>query len=262
MQRIKWFDGLRGLFCIWIILFHYTARYSILYDCDDILFLVTEGGKVGVLLFFVLSGFLCMMTSDKYYKESGWKWFSKKIKRLYPSFFIVCCLLFLIDNFVVGLRDSVSLTIFFKSLLLIPMYSPTIDGAHWYVFALVRYYLVFWLILRFKLQKQFIFWVSVVCIILINGSAKRVGIFNPCQYIIPEWIDSRMIQGVFLYYVVKDAEINVFDKRYLTLYCVNGLIIVLTGSAFYSIILLAGLPLLFYRKIEKIHIAVKKNTIF
>ncbi len=81
------FDGIRAIAIIGVTFFH-------LYPS------IVKGGYLGVSLFFVLTGFLLSITSKKNFQILSYYW--KRIKRIYPSLFIVvlstCAFLFLFSK--------------------------------------------------------------------------------------------------------------------------------------------------------------------
>jgi peptidoglycan/LPS O-acetylase OafA/YrhL len=203
-------------------------------------FAFTNGGDVGVLGFFLFSGFFCIRSASKVVEKGAFKWYMDKIKRLYPCFLLAslsiftCSLLF--DEF----RNPPNFSDLIKSLLLIPYFSPTIDGAHWYVFALVRYYIFFSIAFHFSLHKKDLFWIILVSFIILNGLLKRINVFNPFEYFIPMWLDNRMLEGMFLFAFVQWGK-----KLYLILYILNGVIISTTRSTIPCLLILSIYPFLF-----------------
>lgn len=244
MKRLEWIDGLRGLFCIWIVLFHYTYRYSEIYNVS-LNFKFSNGGSIGVLTFFLLSGYFCAATCNKYYTNGSLNWIWNKFKRLYPQFFIACIFIFIFDNSVLNLRDSISLHALIHNLVLLPYKCPLVDGSHWYVYALVRYYIFFFVVFRFKLQEKNTFWYIIMAIIVLNGVMKRADIFNPFGYFIPTVIDNRMIEGMLLFYLL-----NTKNLHFAFLYITNGLIIAWTNNPIWAISILLVFPIMIGDKIR------------
>ena len=78
-SRIKGIDGLRGIAIIGITLFHMFPN-------------VFKGGYLGVVLFFVLTGFLMVITNKKKMENKEFsviKFYVSRIKRLYPPLLVM-----------------------------------------------------------------------------------------------------------------------------------------------------------------------------
>lgn len=78
-KHISGLDGLRGIAVIGVILYH-IFPYTV------------KGGFLGVSLFFVLSGYLLAITSERSWEKNNFtvrSFYKKRIKRIYPSLFIV-----------------------------------------------------------------------------------------------------------------------------------------------------------------------------
>lgn len=78
-SRIKGMDGLRGIAIIGITLFHMFPN-------------VFKGGYLGVVLFFVLTGFLMVITNKKKMENKEFfviKFYVSRIKRLYPPLLVM-----------------------------------------------------------------------------------------------------------------------------------------------------------------------------
>lgn len=78
-SRIKGMDGLRGIAIIGITLFHMFPN-------------VFKGGYLGVVLFFVLTGFLMVITNKKKMENKEFsviKFYGSRIKRLYPPLLVM-----------------------------------------------------------------------------------------------------------------------------------------------------------------------------
>lgn len=78
-NRIKGMDGLRGIAIIGITLFHMFPN-------------VFKGGYLGVVLFFVLTGFLMVITNKKKMENKEFsviKFYESRIKRLYPPLLVM-----------------------------------------------------------------------------------------------------------------------------------------------------------------------------
>lgn len=78
-KHISGLDGLRGIAVIGVILYHMFP-------------FAVKGGFLGVSLFFVLSGYLIAITSEKSWEKNNFtirSFYKKRIRRIYPSLLIV-----------------------------------------------------------------------------------------------------------------------------------------------------------------------------
>ena len=70
-QRILELDALRGLAAVAVVFYHYTTRYGQLFGHRDSLTVSLPWGHYGVDLFFMLSGFVILMTLER--TANSWK---------------------------------------------------------------------------------------------------------------------------------------------------------------------------------------------
>ena len=101
-QRTEGFDILRGIGITGIVLYHIFPS-------------VFPGGFLGVPLFFVLSGYLMFVTSDKTWKRGKFhvsSYYIKRFKKIFPPLFVmvmaVCCYLTLFSkSTLIGIQDEI-----------------------------------------------------------------------------------------------------------------------------------------------------------
>lgn len=135
-------QGLRGYLMIWIVLFHYTTRYPILYPSAnmDMSIRFENGGEVGIVIFFIISGFflakglLGLDSSNKKLLE----FCMHKYLRLWFPYVVSIILIFICIN-IFGLSGrECSLKTFLIDVFFI--YHPMIgyvDLAHWFIAHLI-----------------------------------------------------------------------------------------------------------------------------
>lgn len=136
-------EGLRGLLILWIVFYHYTFRYNGLYEkCVNFPVEFDNGGEVGVMMFFVISGYLA---GNTILNERGViKSFIKRYWRLWKPyslavlFILIWCLLVPLPD-----RNIDSLTAFSNLFLISHPGIEYVDSAHWYVSAIVEIQLLF-----------------------------------------------------------------------------------------------------------------------
>ena len=149
MGRLKELDSLRGIACIFVLLFHYTTRYSKLFNTELTINLVdVRFGGMGVDLFFIISGFVIFLTIKKTTTPS--EFLFKRFSRLYPTFWICVFLTF----FVVRSSDLIiyhrSFSELFLNLSMVPgiFGVDRVDGVYWSLLPeLAFYFLMFGLLL-------------------------------------------------------------------------------------------------------------------
>lgn len=152
-KEIKWITPVRGLLAIWIVLFHYTFRFSELYDIHFTP-VFDNGGKVGVSTFFIISGFLTRATLFRFY-ENKILWIVRKYLRLWWSY-IVCTFVTLAFLITFGLegRDNIAIIDVIKDLFMMPYISGYIEPATWYVRSLVQYYVIVFVLSQFNFFEK------------------------------------------------------------------------------------------------------------
>ncbi|MDD6796041.1 MAG: acyltransferase [Clostridiaceae bacterium] len=100
-NHIKGLDGLRGIAVIGVVLYHIYSN-------------TIKGGFLGVALFFVLSGYLIAVTSERDWSKHKFtflNFYKKRIKRILPPLLIViltsvCLLMIISPNGIGGIRKE------------------------------------------------------------------------------------------------------------------------------------------------------------
>jgi len=172
------FDVLRFIAAVIVILFHMQFTYDFLKNIPKIF----VAGPQMVTFFFVLSGFVLVLSSMKYEKIPIMNFIKKRIKKLYPIYFISLIPIIAI-SIVLGKLDISNIMIdlvFLQSW--IPPYPLRLNGPAWYLSTLMALYIIFPFILNFikeyKIKSIHVFYVSLliwaitqmVIILLLNSS--------------------------------------------------------------------------------------------
>jgi peptidoglycan/LPS O-acetylase OafA/YrhL len=141
-----------------IVLFHYTFRG---YAADNMSTLhFSEVGaifKYGFLanyLFFILSGFTILLNiQNKNFKT----FISSRVLRLYPSFWVAVCLTTLATIFWGGSRYHVEPLQFLLNLTMLNGFIgiKSVDGAYWFVFVVLKFYLIIAMLILLKLVNYY-----------------------------------------------------------------------------------------------------------
>ena len=174
-RRVGELDLLRFLAAMAVTMFHLMFRG---YASDDfsklpypLLAPVAKYGFLGVELFFIISGFVILMTASK----GNLKHFTiSRITRLYPTFWVCCTLTFVAILLIGGERFSASLGQFLVNLTMLSGFTdvPPIDGAYWSLFVELQFYVLVGLVLLFGQLRR-----SQLLLALWLGAAVLLNIF-------------------------------------------------------------------------------------
>jgi peptidoglycan/LPS O-acetylase OafA/YrhL len=157
LKRIPFLDGLRGVAILMVILFHAYARSpeSVPYGHKYSGIEFFQYGQLGVDLFFMISGFVILMTLEKtpnFFQFTYHRW-----RRLFPAMLIVSILVFTTARVVFPerphgipvLRDLLpGLTFIDNNVLSWIFHSPQglLEESFWSLFVEVKFYIVFGII--------------------------------------------------------------------------------------------------------------------
>lgn len=155
-SRANEIDLLRFLAAIAVVLFHYAFRGYVAHSSPmpyPLLESIAKYGRYGVELFFLISGFVILMTASggslKHFVIS-------RIVRLYPAFWVCCTLTFLIlllfasgkPTFVQYLSNMTMLSSFSFMQKLAAV--THIDGAYWSLVVEMRFYMLVAIVLMLR----------------------------------------------------------------------------------------------------------------
>ncbi|MCP4745254.1 MAG: acyltransferase [Desulfobacteraceae bacterium] len=198
-------DILRVVGMLGIVFFHYTFRG---YAADDmsvlhfpILGRFFQYGYLGIYLYLMISGYtIALSTQNKNFTN----FVSSRIFRLYPSFWIAVCLTAIATMYWGGNRYQVDLKQFIVNLTMLSEFVgiPSVDGAYWFMYVILRFYFLVSLMLFFNVLKhQDLFagsWL-ILSLLLVFFDIRYWGYF-----LIPEY-SSFLISGILFYSTKKDA---------------------------------------------------------
>jgi peptidoglycan/LPS O-acetylase OafA/YrhL len=153
MNRIKYLDGLRGIAILLVISHHAFTRWTFMlpYKNEYTDFIVFHTGWLGVQLFFMISGFVILMTLEKC--ENFHEFIKKRWLRLFPAMLIASLISYFSAFYFVERTTGIpQLNDFFSGLLFIePTWINTIfnidsdvlEGGFWSLFVEVKFYCIF-----------------------------------------------------------------------------------------------------------------------
>ncbi len=152
-NRVGEIDLLRFLAAMAVVLFHYTFRGYAASNYSPMAFAdispVTKYGYLGVELFFLISGFVILMTASS---GSLNKFIASRIARLYPAFWFGCTLTFIAIFIFGGERFSADVKQFLLNLTMLHefIHVKSIDGVYWTLTIELKFYAMVVLVLLLR----------------------------------------------------------------------------------------------------------------
>jgi peptidoglycan/LPS O-acetylase OafA/YrhL len=182
INRINYLDGHRGIAILLVMAFHAFCRWTeiVPYTNQFAEFPLFKFGFLGVQLFFILSGFVILMTLDKCQNFQGFLY--QRWLRLFPAMLICSLIIFLSAGFfferpqgAVVAKDLIPGLTFIEPYYLSKLIGSvrSIEGAFW------------------SLYVEFKFYIISACIYFIWGSKKLVYILFILFFI---WFFSYLLQ--------------------------------------------------------------------
>ncbi|WP_333312645.1 MULTISPECIES: acyltransferase family protein [unclassified Microcoleus] len=157
IRRVNEIDFLRFFAAVMVMLHHYSFRG---YAADGmstmpypLLAPVAKYGYLGVQLFFLISGFVILMTAST---GSLKKFIVSRFARLYPAFWVCCTVTFVTITTIGGKYYSASIGQYFINMTMLSGFIgvPSIDGAYWSIFTELKFYALIALLLIFRKINQ------------------------------------------------------------------------------------------------------------
>ena len=137
-ERLTSLDGLRAVAALIVMLYHYTQRYRERFDANwHPLF--SYDGQFGVLLFFMISGYVITLTTQRIRRPRDFLFF--RVSRLYPTFWV--CMAITTVLMVIAkapptipspfkfLLNTTMLVKTIRRFMHWPDNQPYVDGAYW-----------------------------------------------------------------------------------------------------------------------------------
>lgn len=141
-SRIVELDALRGIAALGVVFYHYTLRYDQIYGHTSPLPITVSAGRYGVLLFFMISGFVILMSLE--HTKRIQDFVVKRVVRLYPTYWVAIALTFSLVA-VLGLpgREVSASDAVLNSLMVHPFWGiPNVDGVYWTLLIELIFYIV------------------------------------------------------------------------------------------------------------------------
>lgn len=206
-ERFYDLDALRFLAAIIVVLYHYTFRGTAADDLSplrfDLLGEVSRYGYLGVDLFFMISGFVILMSAG----HGNWgKFLISRFVRIYPVFWLavpitgLAMYLYGAPPFAVGLKT------WFLNLFLVGSYVgvPYLDSVYWSLLVELKFYFLIFIALIFGWIGRIVQLLSVWLVISLVLTFSPVHIPYLGFFFFPEW-SHYFIAGSLFYLIRKDG---------------------------------------------------------
>jgi len=164
-MKNKQVESIRGIIMVMIMFYHYTYRFTELYNINTINFFSLDNwGTIGVNTFFIISGYYMLSKDTLQYNAK--EFFIKKFFRLYPAY-VLCLTITFISMLIFGLENrTVTFIDYIINLFMVNGFIgiPYVDGGHWYLTYLILFYVIVSLAIYFKMEKR----KFIICWIICN----------------------------------------------------------------------------------------------
>jgi len=200
-RRLNELDLLRFLAAIAVVFFHYAFRGYAKGDMSTMPYpLLAEPAKYGYLgveLFFMISGFVILMTASSNNLRA---FFISRVVRLCPAFWVCCTITFAITLAIGQPRYSADFYQYIINMAFLSelMGIPQIDGVYWSLFVEIQFYLMISILLAFKkiekIETYLVFW------LLISATAELLA-FEKLRSILITDYAAYFIAGATFYII-------------------------------------------------------------
>ncbi len=198
-------DFLRFFAALMVVFFHYTFRgYAA--DSKSVLYFPYLGevfryGYLGVSLFFMISGYVILMSA---YNKKSSEFIISRIVRLYPAYWFAVTLTFISIMVIGGVRYRADLYQYILNLTMMHRYIgvTSLDGVYWTLMVEMKFYLLIAIIIFMKQIhniKSFLGLWMVLTLVLIKYNISYLGIF-----LIPA-SSSLFIAGAYFYLIYREG---------------------------------------------------------
>ena len=205
VSRVLEVDMLRFVAAISVVIFHYSFRgfaadgytkFSI-----QSISPVTQYGYLGVNLFFIISGFVILMTAQHGCLK---RFVISRITRLYPAFWASCTLTAVVILVANDHRFSVNLFQWLVNMTMMSGFAGirSIDGVYWSLFVELKFYLLVVALIHFnKLRfiENYLFgWLVVSMLLLVKPLPYLYALFIPQHA-------PYFVSGAIFYLIYRDG---------------------------------------------------------
>jgi peptidoglycan/LPS O-acetylase OafA/YrhL len=212
--RFHQIDFLRGIACLSVVAFHFLHRGQQggwLVDATlPWLQSAAALGHMGVHLFFMVSGFVILMTAEGATVRS---FIASRVSRLYPAFWVGVLLTAAVAWWSGSDAFAVTPVQVLVNLTMVPQWVQVefVDGAYWSLAVELQFYLLVIALLHFGQMRQVDWWIAAWLLVSSINAVRRM---YPLEF----WLDARwapLFAAGMLFYRISRKGWN--GQRYLLL---------------------------------------------
>lgn len=207
--RYPGLDGLRGLAALGVVLYHYSVRYDQYLGHHPLPHVWFEEGSAGVLLFFILSGFVISLSLER--GRSAASFAVSRVARLYPTYWAALLITLTATAIAPLPKDHVT---HWQALVNFTMLQgffsiPHVDGAYWTLKPELSFYAVCLGLLMVRSIRRLLPVMTVLALLAMwDGLAVRYG-FHRVPGLGRKWLSLQYMPyfalGVVLWRLVRDG---------------------------------------------------------
>ncbi|EEY4087071.1 acyltransferase [Escherichia coli] len=229
MNKVHSIQYMRGFASIFVVLYHTKWYLNEVYSQKDLGSLLFNYGAFGVDLFFIISGFIICLSTERLEKHAVFNFFIRRFFRIYPLLIICVTVYFL------TIKSESSYSLYIKSL--IPIHSDYSAGSPFYGFNLldtawtityeIAFYAIFGLAIAFNQKyRTCISLLSIVVIFIVasyyfndsistDAYTKQVNVTPSNAFALfysPMFLD--FVYGIIIYAIYKHVDFKsiLFNK--------------------------------------------------
>lgn len=217
-KRIYLIDFLRLIAAFMVVMYHYTYRGSInaQYITVDLEFPfmreLFKYGYLGVNFFFIISGFVILMSVEK---KDATSFVKSRFLRLYPVYWLCLFFTFLFlyffgkPNFSPNWFDFLTNLTMLNGFLLLPY----VDGVYWTLLVEMKFYLLMLFFILFRDRFNFKINQFIVSYLVISFFSIFIDVFPDRFFVIMNYLFSFQYSSLFIsgmiFYLIKKNGLNI-----------------------------------------------------
>lgn len=157
-ERLEILDLAHFLAALAVVFFHYAGRSS--FSGSEIIYDICKFGFLGVPFFFIISGFVISLSAEN---SSPVKFGISRFVRLFPTLWVCSTLTFLMLLVTEYPGKDINAIMYIANLFMInqPLNIQYVDNVYWTLFEELKFYVLVFLLLIFKVYTKFRWWLGI-----------------------------------------------------------------------------------------------------